>query len=366
MSAFATLRRREKARRPASQLADVRSAERVVPDRLRHDRRRRALRDAGLIVVLAVLVLALAALTLTWGTRFTPPADVFAALTGERVPGVSFSVVTIRAPRALGAILVGCAFGLGGIMFQTLLRNVLASPDVIGISSGASAAAVVAIAFFAASGTSVMLAATVGALGAALLIWAVAWRRGLSGMRFVLAGVAVGAGLQAVIAYALTRTDVKQAQEALVWMSGSLSRSLWDQVRPVGPILLALIIVGLIAARRLPLLALHPDTSRALGVREQRERMLLIVLAVLLISVATSLAGPVAFVAFLSGPVAARLVRRTESRPIAAALVGAIVVLLADAVAQHAFPAPLPVGVITGAIGATFLIVLLMRGRTRV
>ncbi|WP_053388237.1 FecCD family ABC transporter permease [Leucobacter japonicus] len=349
-----------------SQISGVGSPALVTPERLRADRHSRRLRDAVVIAVLACGVIVLAALVLVWGTKFTPLDQVIAALRGESIPGVSFSVSSIRAPRALGAVLVGAAFGLGGIIFQTLLRNVLASPDVIGISSGASAAAVVSIAFFAASGTTVMAAAVFGALATALLIWAVASKRGLSGMRFVLAGVAVAAGLQAVIAYALTRTDVNQAHEAVVWMTGSLSRSLWDQLRPIAPILFALLVIALIAARRIPLLALSVDTARALGVREQRDRLLLIVLAVLLISVATSLSGPIAFVAFLSGPIATRLVRRPESRPFASALVGALIVLLADAVSQHAFPAAMPIGVITGAIGAPFLIVLLMRGRTRV
>ena len=346
--------------------AGVSAAVRDGAIRLRLERRARVLRDAAVLAALALAAALLAALVLVWGSTITPVGDVWAALLGEQVPGASFSVVTLRAPRAIGALLVGAAFGLGGVIFQTLLRNVLASPDVIGISSGASAAAVVSIALFAASGAAVVGSAIVGALATALLIWIVAYRRGLSGMRFVLAGVAVGAGLQAVVAYALTRTDVTRAHDAVVWMTGSLSRSLWDQVRPIGPILAVLIGIGLIIARRLPLLAFGDDTARALGVREQRDRALLVVVAVLLISVATALAGPIAFVAFLSGPIAARLVRRPESRPLAAALVGAVVVLLADAVAQHAFAVPLPVGVVTGAIGAPVLIVLLMRGKTRV
>lgn len=333
---------------------------------LRASRRRAVRRDATVIAVLALGAILLFTLSLMLGARFVPLDEVLAVLRGERVPGVSFSVGTIRLPRALGALLAGAAFGLGGVLFQTLLRNVLASPDVIGIASGASAAAVVAIGFFAASGVAVMIAAMGGSLATALLIWAVAYRRGLSGLRFVLAGVAVGAGLQAVIAYALTRTDVHQAQQAIVWMTGSLSRSLWDQLRPIAPVLIALLALGLLVAHRLPVLALGEDAAKALGLREQRDRLALIAVAVLLVSVATALTGPIAFTAFLSGPIAARLVRRPGSLPLAAALVGALVVMLADLVGQHAFPSPLPVGVITGAIGAPILILLLMRGRTRV
>ena len=189
--------------------------------------------------------------------------------------------------------------------------------------------------------------------------------RGLSGLRFVLVGIAVAAALQAVISYVLTRADVKAAEEATVWMAGSLNRSLWDQLAPTAPALVLLLLGALVAARRLPALRLGDDSASALGVRPQRIRVLLILCAVLLIAVATSLTGPIAFVAFLAGPLSLRLVRRDAALPLAAALVGAIVVLAADAVAQHLLPIALPVGVVTGAVGAPFLLWLLMRGHTR-
>ena len=334
--------------------------------RLLSSRRARIRRDALVAALLALITVILFVASLMWGNSVTPLPDVLRVLAGEDVPGASFAVGELRLPRAIGAVLAGMAFGLGGTLFQTMLRNVLASPDVIGISAGASASAIIAIGVHGFSGLAVSGIAVLGALGAALLVWAFAYRRGLSGIRFVLVGIAVAAGLQAVINYVLTRSDVRAAQEAVVWMTGSLSRSLWDQLGPTAPVLVALILAGLAVAARLQTLRLGDDTAAALGVRVQAARLGVILCGVLLIAVATSLTGPIAFVAFLSGPIAMRLVRRAEAVPATAALVGALLVLGSDLVAQHATATTLPVGVVTGVLGAPYLLFLLVKGRTRV
>ncbi|WP_308288577.1 FecCD family ABC transporter permease [Microbacterium resistens] len=322
-------------------------------------------RDVVLVSALAALTVLLLGTGLVFGAKTIALPDVLRALAGDTVPGVSFAVVELRLPRVLGALLAGAAFGLGGMLFQTLLRNVLASPDVIGISAGSSAAAITAISLFGASGLVVSVSAIAGGLATAIVIWALAYRRGISGLRFVLVGIAVAAALHAVISFVLTRSDVRAAEQATVWMAGSLSRSLWDQLGPTAPVLLALLVTGMLAARSLPTLRMGDDSAVALGARPQRARLLLILAAVLLIAVATSLTGPISFVAFLAGPIALRLVRRDAALPIVSALLGAVIVLAGDLVGQHLFPITLPVGVITGAIGAPFLLWLLMRGRTR-
>ncbi|MBW1637535.1 iron chelate uptake ABC transporter family permease subunit [Microbacterium resistens] len=337
----------------------------AVAERLHGLRRRRVARDVVLVSALAALTVLLLGTGLVFGAKTIALPDVLRALAGDTVPGVSFAVVELRLPRVLGALLAGAAFGLGGMLFQTLLRNVLASPDVIGISAGSSAAAITAISLFGASGLVVSVSAIAGGLATAIVIWALAYRRGISGLRFVLVGIAVAAALHAVISFVLTRSDVRAAEQATVWMAGSLSRSLWDQLGPTAPVLLALLVTGMLAARSLPTLRMGDDSAVALGARPQRARLLLILAAVLLIAVATSLTGPISFVAFLAGPIALRLVRRDAALPIVSALLGAVIVLAGDLVGQHLFPITLPVGVITGAIGAPFLLWLLMRGRTR-
>jgi len=331
---------------------------------VRSSRRRSLGRDAIVLALLAVLLLALVAATLAVGDSLIPLGDVVRVLAGERVPGASFSVLEVRLPRALGALLAGVAFGVSGAIFQTMLRNALASPDVIGINSGASAAAVLSIAF-GASGPSIAGAAFVGALVAALAIWLLAYRRGLSGLRFVLVGIAVGAVLQAVVAYALTRAQVAQAQQAVVWMSGSLSRSLWDTVTPGLVVLAVLLPFTFLASRSLPVLRLGDDLATTLGARPQRAMLALILVAVALSAVATAVTGPIVFVAFLACPIAVRLVRSHALTLPASAIVGAIIVLAADLVGQHALGVALPVGVVTGVVGAPVLLWLLTTGRTR-
>ncbi|WP_249713911.1 FecCD family ABC transporter permease [Rhizomonospora bruguierae] len=332
---------------------------------LRTVRVRRRRRDAVVLSVLALAVGCLGALALMFGARFTPPADVLDVLLGRPVPGASFAVGELRLPRTIGAILAGAAFGLGGTIFQTVLRNVLASPDVIGINSGASAAAIIALGVFGASGPVVAGSAIAGALLTAALVWFLAYQGGLSGIRFALVGIAVGAALQAIIGFVLTRSNVTQAQQAVVWMTGSLSRSLWDQLQPLAPVLAVLLLVALIAGRDLPVLRLGDDVAASLGVRVRRLKLVLILCAVVLVATATAVTGPIAFVAFLSGPIAMRITRHGQAVPAVAALIGAVIVLGADLIGQQLLSTAMPVGVVTGVLGAPYLLWLLMTGRTR-
>ncbi len=328
----------------------------------RIDRRR----DAIALSCLAIAVTGLILLTLTVGDVTVAPGDVVRVLLGEDIPGAGFVVGDLRLPRTLGGLLAGAAFGISGALFQGLLRNALASPDLIGINAGASTAAVVAIGFFGASGLTVFAAAVVGAIATVAVVWACAYRKGLAPLRFVLVGIAVGAALQAVIAYVLTRTGVNQAQDAIVWVTGSLNRSLWDQLTPGVVVLAVLIPAALVAARSLAVLRLGDDTATALGAHPTRAKAAMILVAVALASVGTAITGPLAFVAFLSGPIASRWVRRPGSLLPAAALTGAAIVLAADRIGQLALGTTVPAGVVTGAIGAPCLLWLLMRGKTRV
>jgi iron complex transport system permease protein len=334
----------------------------AVASGIRATRRLAIRRDALVVASLAVVALALVALTLCVGATVTPPGDVLRVLFGQTVPGASFTVGELRLPRALGALLVGLAFGAAGCLFQSVLRNVLASPDVIGISSGAGLAAVVAIAVFGASGLLVSVVALGGALVAAALIFVLASERSTTGYRFVLIGIAIGAAAQAVIGYVISRADLADAQQAMVWLTGSLSRSLWDQLPAVAISIVVLLPFALFSGRVLHVLRLGDDTATALGARPARDRVLIILLAVALVAVGTSLTGPVAFVAFLAAPLASRMLRSSSLLVPASALVGAVIMLAGDFAGQHLIPGvALPVGVVTGAIGAPYLLWMLAR-----
>lgn len=324
-------------------------------------RRTSAKRRARIITLLAACLLAGVVLTLMVGQTFTPLATVLRVLGGAEVPGVGFTVRELRLPRAVVSILVGACFGLGGIAFQTMLRNPLASPDIIGISTGASTGAVFAIVVLSLSGPAVSVVAIGSGLGVALLIYALSWRQGVTGGRLILIGIGLAAMLQSVTAYLLMRAPSWTLQEALRWITGSVNGVQLDEALPL---LAALILFGglLLSRRRdLETLRMGDDIAAGLGVRLAVTRMTIVVSAVVLVAFATAVSGPIAFVAFLSGPIAARLMGRNGSLLIPSALVGALLVLLGDYAGQFLLPARYPVGIVTGVLGAPYLIYLIIR-----
>jgi len=324
-------------------------------------RRRRSRRYAMVVAALVMIVGALFVLTLSLGQSYTPIADVIRVMMGDNVAGASFTVGQLRLPRAIIAILAGLSFGLGGVAFQTMLRNPLASPDIIGITSGASAAAVFAIVVLAMKGPTVSVLAVTTGLGVAVLVYALSFRNGVSGTRLILVGIGVSAMLESIIAYILSIAPSWTLQEAMRWLTGSLNGSQFGQALPL---LLALSVFAallLSRARELDALRMGDDMAAALGVRISATRILVIIAAVGMIASATAVTGPIAFVAFLSGPIAARIIGASGSLLIPSALIGAILVLGGDYVGQFLLPNRYPVGVVTGALGAPYLIYLIIR-----
>ena len=325
---------------------------------------RTAVLAAGTVLMFFVSVL-LGSYTVTIPDFFTIVANHLTG--GPGIPGASFIVMQDKLPRAVVGAMIGTAFGLAGALFQTMLRNPLASPDVIGISYGASAGAVVAIVIFGAAGVAVSGAAMAGALAVAALIYALssggAARGNAAGNRLVLAGVGIAAALQAVVSFLMTRADIRTAADALVWLNGSLNSANWDRAGILFLALGVLLPAVAVIAGPLRILELGDDTAASLGIRVNAARLALVVVAVTLAAVATAAAGPVSFVAFLAGPIARRFTGKV-SLP-ASALVGALIVLAADYVAANVAPlllggTVLPVGVVTGALGAPFLLWLLV------
>ncbi|WP_210725879.1 FecCD family ABC transporter permease [Modicisalibacter radicis] len=329
--------------------------------RLARIRRERATRRWRVLAILLACLLAGAALTLMLGQSSTALVTVLRVLGGADVPGAGFIVRELRLPRAVISILTGVCFGLGGVAFQTMLRNPLASPDIIGISTGASAAAVFAIVVLAMSGPAVSIVAVVAGLSVALLIYLLSWRHGVTGARLILVGIGLAAMLQSFTAYLLTRAPSWTLQEALRWMTGSVNGVQLEQALPL---FVALLFFGGLLfsrSRDLEALRLGDDTAAGLGVRLTATRVSIIVSAVGLISFATAVAGPIAFVAFLAGPIAARLAGRNGSLLAPSAIVGALLVLLSDYAGQFLLPARYPVGIVTGVLGAPYLVYLLIR-----
>ncbi|OLF06694.1 iron ABC transporter [Actinophytocola xinjiangensis] len=318
-------------------------------------------RASAVCLTLAVLCFAVLCVSLALGDVTIPVFDVVATLFGGGDAGAGYIVTELRLPRGLVAVLAGAAFGLSGAIFQSLTRNSLASPDIIGITAGASAAAVVALLVFNVRGAGVSLAALAGALGSAAVIYAVAWRGGVSGYRFVLSGVAMAAMLTSVVSYCLTRVEVHLARDALAWLTGSLNAKSWDTATTLGIGVAILAPAALVAGRWLTALQVGDDLARVQGVHVERARLGLLAVAVALAAVATAAVGPVAFVAFVAGPIARRLAGGGGPGLVPAALVGALVMTAADVVGQHAIAGTqFPVGVVTAIIGGPYLLWLLV------
>ena len=328
----------------------------IASGRLRRARRRRAVVGGALILLLAGF-----ALTLMLGQSFVSPQTVLRVLAGEDVPGQSFTVGQLRLPRAVVAVLAGLSFGLGGAAFQIMLRNPLASPDIIGISRAASAAAVLAIVVLGLDGPVVSIFAVIAGLGVALLVYGLSFQGGVAGTRLILVGIGVSAMLDSFIAYVLTRAPSWDLAEAMRWLTGSVNGAQLSQALPM---LASLAVFGgllVSRSRDLESLRLGDDKAAALGTNVAATRMLVILSAVGLIAVATAITGPVAFVAFLSGPIAARILGPNGSVLIPSGLVGALLVLGGDYIGQFLLPTRFPVGVVTGALGAPYLIWLIVR-----
>lgn len=333
------------------------AAETVV----RRVRRRAARRTTLLLVALTAAVSLALIVRITLGDYVITLPDVVRILRGADIPGASYILLQSKLPRAVLGLLVGVAFGVAGSLFQTTLRNPLASPDIVGVNFGASAMAVVAIVVFGLSGWWISMAAIIGAVAIALTVRLLVGANG--GTRLVLVGVGLSAALFALVQYLFTRADEWDAQVLLHWLTGSLNRADWSSIRIVALLLVVLLTGVAFTARAASATQLGPDVAAGLGVSGHRADLLLL-LAVLLCAVATAAVGPLAFVAFLSGPIA-RAFNRGRSSLVAAALVGGVLVVGADHLAAYAVPdVNLPVGVVTGALGAPLLLWLLATGRT--
>ena len=327
--------------------------------RLRLKARRRALVVTSLFGALAF---SLFVLTLALGSSHLSPVAVLESLLGvSGDPGVDFIVYDLRLPIAGSALCVGLALGIAGTLFQRLLNNPLAAPEFIGISAGASLAAVAGIVLFAWSGYAISLAALLGAFGGAALIYALAWRGGIDGYRLILIGIGVSELMLALVTYLVARAELHDAREAMTWLIGSIGQAGTNELRAL---LVAVVVLAPIAValnRSLRTLELGDEPARALGLRVETARLGLIALAVALVAFATAVAGPIAFVALVAGPIAQRSLGGGEGGILAAAFVGASIVLAADLVSQQALPTALPTGVVTGAIGAPYLLWVLVR-----
>ena len=314
--------------------------------------------DRRSVVVCAVLALAVAGmsvLALMTGSYRLSPGQVVSALTGGENGLVRDVVVEWRLPRVAAALVFGAALGVSGAVFQSLMRNPLADPGIIGFSQGSYTGALIVILVINGSYLQLVGGALLGGMATALVVYLLAYRRGVRGFRLIVVGIGVSAMLGSLNTWLILKADLEQAMSAAAWGAGSLGGVSWNQVFIGGAAISVLLVLTGMLSRPMRQLELGDDAAAAQGVRVSPARLGLIVVGVALTATVTAASGPIAFISLVAPQIARRLARTAGITLAPAAFVGALLCLAADYVAQHVAPTPLPVGIITVMLGGGYL-----------
>ncbi|CEA09306.1 Ferric enterobactin transport system permease protein FepG [Arthrobacter saudimassiliensis] len=322
-------------------------------------------RTAVVGFTLAAAAALLAVLSMQTGTLALAFGDVVAAVFGNGEPGAQAVVQRIRLPRTVTALAVGACLGAAGATFQSISRNALGSPDIIGFTTGAATGAVAQIVLFNGGPLATAGWAVGGGLAAAAAVYLLSLRGGVTGgYRLVLIGIGVGAMLSALNTVLLAKGDSDLAAQAHLWLSGSLAARTWAHALPVLAAVGLLLPLLLGLGRKLSLMEMGEDAARALGIRTERVRITAMAAAVGLTALATAAAGPIAFVALAAPQLAARLTRSPGVPIGTGALMGAVLMVGSDLLTQHLpIQAAVPIGLMTGLVGGIYLLWLLTRSR---
>ncbi|MBM7663176.1 iron complex transport system permease protein [Bacillus mesophilus] len=314
-----------------------------------------------------LLSLLLFLLSLSLGSTFINPITVILHLFGYGSGEHDFTLNTLRLPRTILAFLVGAALGVSGLILQGIIRNPLASPDIIGVTGGASVGAVIFIVYFTGTISVVWLplAAFLGAAIVTAIIYVLSWKKGVTPIRLVLVGIGIAAAMKAFTMLMLVASDTVLTTKAYLWLTGSLYGANWQDVYSMLPWMLILIPLTLFFSRTINAKELGDDIAVGLGIRVQLNRFLLLIISVGLAGAAVAFAGGIGFVGLMAPHIARLLTGRSFAGLVfISSLVGGIMVIIADIVARTAFlPLDIPAGVFTAGIGAPFFIYLLYRNR---
>lgn len=233
------------------------------------------------------------------------------------------------------ALLLGAALGMSGAIFQSIIRNPLGSPDVIGFNMGAYTGALIAITLFNGGYYYIAGGALAGGILAALAIYLLAWRQGIAGFRLIIVGIAISAVLVSTNTWLIITTSLERAMDAAMWQAGSLNGMTWQKAQPATAFILLAAAAALLMGKRLQLLEMGDDTARALGVNAEGSRLWLMLFGVTLTAAVTATAGPISFIALAAPQIARRLAGQSSVTLTSSALMGAALLLGADVVSQH-------------------------------
>ncbi|MQL48846.1 iron chelate uptake ABC transporter family permease subunit [Photorhabdus khanii] len=323
-------------------------------------------RNLMVICAMLLLIMVLALFSMTIGKFNITIEQIITIFWGPGSGSVSEKIIMdIRLPRVLTAIFVGAALGVSGAVFQSISRNALGSPDVIGFTTGAATGAIIQIVLFDNNAVQIAIAAVAGGTLTAAVVYLLSLKSGaIGGYRLILTGIGVGSVLSALNGLLLVKGNLDNAVMANLWLAGSLNARTWVHVFPVLTGVVLLVPLVLFMARKLSIIEMGDDIACQLGVRVERVRLIMIFCAVVLAALATGAAGPIAFVALAAPQLVVRLTRSRNMPVISAALMGACLLLSADLLTQLLpLRAAVPIGLMTGLIGGIYLIWLLTRSR---
>ncbi|WP_405572820.1 iron chelate uptake ABC transporter family permease subunit [Streptomyces phaeochromogenes] len=312
-------------------------------------------RSVVVCTVLAVAIAGTAVLAMMTGSYSLSPGQVLSALTGRETDIVHDIVVEWRLPRVTAALVFGAALGVSGAVFQSLLRNPLADPGIVGFTQGSYTGALIVI--LVVNGTYVQLVggALLGGMATAVAVYVLAYRRGLQGFRLIIVGIGVAAMLESLNTWLILKADLDQAMSAAAWGAGSLNGVSWDQVVIGGACIAVLLLLAGMLSRPMRQMELGDDAAVSQGVRVSPARLGLLLVGVALTATVTAASGPIAFISLVAPQIGRRLARTAGITLAPAAFVGALMCLASDYLAQHVAPTPLPVGIITVVLGGGYL-----------
>lgn len=313
------------------------------------------LRSLFVCLALAVAAIAASLAALATGSYPLTIGQVASALTGGETGLVHDIVVEWRLPRVAAALVFGAALGVSGAVFQSLMRNPLADPGIIGFSQGSYTGALIVVLVIDGSYLQLVGGALLGGLAAAVLVYLLAYRRGMQGFRLIIVGIGVAAMLASVNTWLVLQTTLEQAMAAAAWGAGSLNGVTWGQVVLGGAFILVFLLMAAILSRPMRQMEVGDDTAASQGVRISAVRFGLIAVGVALTATVTAASGPIVFISLVAPQISRRLTRTGGITLAPAAFAGALLCLAADYIAQHVAPTPLPVGIITVLIGGGYL-----------
>ncbi|MFI5954032.1 FecCD family ABC transporter permease [Cryptosporangium sp. NPDC051539] len=323
-------------------------------------------RSLAVCAALALALVAAVLVSLSAGVNSFPVSRVLATIAGHGTPVEQLILGELRLPRALTAALVGAALGISGGIFQSLTRNPLGSPDVVGFTQGATTGALVVLLLLQGGGIGTSAGAVAGGVVTAALVFGLSAHRGVAPLRLVLVGLGAALLLNSINSLLIVRSQLYDAQSASVWIVGNLAGREWTEVRLMSGVLVVGLVLCAVLARPLSLSEFSDERSTSLGLHVGRARIGAVAVGVLLASAAVSVGGPIQFVALPAPQIARRLTRAAGPNLVASGLVGGVLLVLADFAAREAFqPRQLPVGVVTGVVGGLYLAWLLSRERKR-